>query len=153
MPFNCSIAVCNAIRQRKHASIMNDCFLLDRSGKISRAELKRVLNALNIKASERELQDLMKQMDTDNSGEIDFNEFKIVMGATFFKKHTRSELLGAFKKFDTDNNGYITVDELNEILARLGQPVSRTAVESMIKSLDKTGDGRLSFEEFCTLFD
>ena len=41
---------------------------LDRSGKISKGELKKVLQALNIKATDHELQQLMGQMDSDNSG-------------------------------------------------------------------------------------
>ena len=63
------------------------------------------------------------------------------------------ELLSAFKKFDTDGNGYISVRELNDILTRMGRHLSRNEVEGMIKSLDTSGDGKLSFEEFCRLFD
>ncbi len=110
--------------------------LLDHSGKISKLELKKVLQALNIKANDNELQQLLSQMDTDNSGEVDFNEFKKVMGATFFKKYSKQELHAAFKKFDEDNNGYITTNELNHILTRMGRHISRADTEAMIKSLD-----------------
>jgi len=92
-------------------------------------------------------------MDTDNSGEIDYNEFKKVMGDSFFKKYSKQELLGAFKKFDTDGNGFITSRELHEILSRMGRHLSRSEVEAMIKALDTSGDGKLSFDEFCRLFD
>lgn len=125
----------------------------DHSGRISKNELKKVLTALNIKVSDKELQQLMKQMDRDGSGDIDYSEFERVMAGAFFKKYSRQELLSAFKKFDTDNNGYISPKELGEILSRLGRHVSRTDVEAMIHSLDTSGDGKLSFEEFCKLFD
>jgi Ca2+-binding EF-hand superfamily protein len=92
-------------------------------------------------------------MDTDNSGEIDYDEFKQVMGGSFFKKHSKQELLGAFKKFDADGNGFITTKELNDILNRMGRHLSRNEIEAMIKSLDTSGDGKLSFDEFCQLFD
>lgn len=92
-------------------------------------------------------------MDTDKSGEIDYDEFKKVMADCFFKKHSRQELLQAFKKFDTDGNGYITTKELSDIMARMGRHLSRHDVEAMIKSLDTSGDGKLSFDEFCRLFD
>src|SRR5438132_1075759 len=78
------------------------------SGRISKLELKQILQALHIKANDHEVQQLMSQMDSDNSGEIDFNEFKKVMGASFFKKYSKQELQAAFRKFDEDNNGYIT---------------------------------------------
>ena len=125
----------------------------DHSGKISKSELKKVLQALNIKASEKELGQLMAQMDADNSGEIDYNEFKNVMGASFFKKHSRQELQVAFKKFDADGNGFISTKELGDILSRLGRRLSQRDIEAMVKSLDTSGDGKISFDEFCQLFD
>jgi calmodulin len=126
---------------------------LDHSGRISRTELKRVLHALNIKATDKELQHLMTLMDTDNSGDIDYNEFKKVMADSFFRKHSRQELLSAFKRFDTDGNGYITSEELNHILSRMGRHLSRHEIDAIIKSLDTSGDGKLSFDEFCRLYD
>lgn len=108
---------------------------------------------MNIKANDNEVQQLLSQMDSDNSGEVDFNEFKKVMGATFFKKYSKQELQTAFKKFDADNNGYITTTELNHILTRMGRHISRDDVEAMIRSLDSSGDGKISFDEFCKLFD
>jgi calmodulin len=95
----------------------------------------------------------MTLMDTDNSGEIDYNEFKKVMADSFFRKYSKQELLGAFKKFDTDGNGFITSRELDELLSRMGRHLSRHEIEAMIKTLDTSGDGKLSFDEFCKLFD
>lgn len=92
-------------------------------------------------------------MDSDKSGEIDFQEFKKVMGSSFFKKYSKQELQAAFKKFDADNNGYITTTELSHILSRMGRHLSRQDVDAMIKSIDTSGDGRISFDEFCKLFD
>ncbi|CAF3993256.1 unnamed protein product [Rotaria magnacalcarata] len=130
-----------------------DLFDTDHSGKISKSELKHVLNALHIKANEHELTQLLSQMDADHSGEVDFNEFKTVMGASYFKKCSTQELHAAFKKFDEDGNGYITGNELDHILSRMGRHLSRTEIEAIVKSLDKSGDGKISFDEFCKLFD
>jgi calmodulin len=126
---------------------------LDHSGKISKLELKKVLHALHIKANDNELQQLLNQMDSDHSGEIDFNEFKTVMGGSFFKKHSKQELQAAFKKFDEDGNGYITANELNHILSRMGRHLSRQDIDAMVKSLDSSGSGKISFDDFSKLFD
>ena len=150
MPLNCSIAVGQNERNRLIDILL---FAADRSGKISKAELRKVLQALNIKADESQLKQLMAQMDADNSGEIDFNEFKKVMGESFFKKHSKQELQTAFNKFDADGNGYITSNELNQILSRMGRHLSRADIDAMVKSLDSSGDGKISFDEFCKLFD
>lgn len=126
---------------------------LDHSGRVSRIELKKVLQALKINATDAEVQQLLTQMDSDNSGEIDFNEFKKVMGASFFKRYSQQELQSAFKKFDADNSGYITSHELSYILSRMGRHLSRNEIDAMVKSLDSSGDGKISFDEFCKLFD
>ncbi|CAF5055123.1 unnamed protein product [Rotaria magnacalcarata] len=92
-------------------------------------------------------------MDTDHSGEIDFNEFKTAIGASYFKKHSTQELRAAFKRFDEDGNGYITGNELNHILSRMGRHLSRAEIEAIVKAFDTSGDGKISFDEFCELFD
>lgn len=115
--------------------------------------MKKVLDALNIKATDAELSQLMKQMDSDGSGEIDFQEFKNVMAGSFFKKYSKTELQAAFKKFDRDGNGFISGQELDYILTRMGRHLTRADIEAMVKSLDSSGDGRISFDEFSKLFD
>jgi Ca2+-binding EF-hand superfamily protein len=128
-------------------------YSLDHSRQISRAELEKVLHALNIKPNADELKQLMATMDSDNSGEIDFNEFKKVMAGSFFKKYSKKELEAAFRKFDTDGSQYITAQELQHILTRMGRSLNRSDIEAMIKQVDSSGDGKISFEEFCHLFD
>ena len=92
-------------------------------------------------------------MDTDGSGDIDFQEFKRVMGDVFFRKHSRKELEAAFKKFDTDGSGYISTKELQDVMSRMGRHISRQEVEAMLRKIDENGDGKVSFDEFCKLMD
>ncbi|CAF1086390.1 unnamed protein product [Rotaria sp. Silwood1] len=135
---------------------LRDAFNLfdsDHSGRISKSELKRVLHALNIQADDHEVQQLLSQMDTDRSGEIDYREFKNVMAASFFKKYSKHELQAAFKRFDADNNGYITGNELSHILTRMGRHLTREDIEAIVRSVDSSGDGKISFGEFCKIFD
>jgi calmodulin len=148
-----SIVVCIKAKQNNSYFIYFPYYILDGSGNISRPELKKVLQALHIHASENELTHLLSAMDTDHSGEINFDEFKKVMAASFFKKHAEQELHAAFNKFDEDGNGFITASELNHIMSRMGRHMSRSDIEAIIKSVDTTGNGKISFEDFCKLFD
>jgi calmodulin len=47
----------------------------DHSGSISSREMKQVFRALEIQASDTEIQQIIKQMDTDGNNEISFEEF------------------------------------------------------------------------------
>jgi Ca2+-binding EF-hand superfamily protein len=35
----------------------------------------------------------------------------------------------------------------------MGRHLSKKEIEAMVKSLDSSGDGKISFDEFCNLFD
>lgn len=109
--------------------------------------------ALNIKATDREVQVLMKQMDTDNSGDIDYREFRNAMAPAFCKKYSRQDLLNAFKRFDINGDGYISTSELDTILTGMGRQISRRQLQTLVATYDRNGDGKLSFDEFSRLFD
>lgn len=74
------------------------------------------------------------------------------MAETFFKKPTQEELRAAFRQFDQDGSGYIQVQELSNIMNKMGRHVSKAELEAMINSIDSSGDGKISFEEFQRLF-
>ena len=72
------------IKNNHQIFFFSNYILVDRSGQISKRELKNVLKALQIKVDDKELQVLLNQMDVNRSGEIDFNEFKAVMAEKYF---------------------------------------------------------------------
>jgi|UniRef100_A0A7S4GHN0 Ca2+-binding EF-hand superfamily protein len=54
-------------------------FDINGDGKISHQELKMVLDQIDTKLSHEELMKMVRELDTDHSGNIDYNEFKIMM--------------------------------------------------------------------------
>ena len=83
---------------------------------------------------------------------MEFEEFCRVMGEKFFRKYSQEELRVAFEKFDQDRSGFIQAKELQTIMNKMGRHVSKAEVEGMVKALDTSGDGKISFEEFAQLF-
>lgn len=74
------------------------------------------------------------------------------MAATFFKHYSQEELRLAFRQFDRDGSGYIQARELEDIMQQMGRRFNKQEVEAMVNSLDKSGDGKISFDEFVVLF-
>jgi len=85
-------------------------------------------------------------------GQIEFGEFCRVMGETFFKKYSENELRVAFRQFDQDGSGYIQANELENIMDKMGRHYNKSQIDSIVNSLDTSGDGKISFEEFVKLF-
>ncbi|CAF1110565.1 unnamed protein product [Rotaria sordida] len=125
----------------------------DRSGTISSSELQQVLTALNFKPTDSLLRKIMKEMDIDGNGTIEFEEFIRVMGSVYERKFTENEMRQAFKCFDTDNSGYITVEELRKVLRQLNQNISEQRIIDALAQIDIDHDGKISFEEFVHLFE
>lgn len=54
-------------------------FDADGNGKISKSEMKELMKKLGQKLSDEEIEAMMNEVDSDKSGEIDFQEFKTMM--------------------------------------------------------------------------
>lgn len=72
-------------------------FCRDRSGFISRKEIKQSFRDLDIRASEDEIEVVINQMDTDRDGNISFEEFSRVMARNYYKKHSKDLIKEAFR--------------------------------------------------------
>nr|ACY78680.1 calcium-dependent protein kinase 1 [Panax ginseng] len=121
----------------------------DNSGTITYEELKSGLARLGSKLSEAEVQQLMEAADVDGNGTIDYIEF---ITATMHRhKLERDEhLYKAFQYFDKDSSGFITRDELESAMKEYGMGDEAT-IKEIISEVDTDNDGRINYEEFCTM--
>lgn len=88
------------------------------------------MRSLGHNPSERELSDMINEIDKDRNGHIDFEEFLEMMtrstlgGAGSGKSpanEEEEELRQAFRVFDKDGNGTISEKELREVMKSLGE--------------------------------
>ncbi|KAL5775357.1 hypothetical protein ACOSP7_012914 [Xanthoceras sorbifolium] len=121
----------------------------DNSGTITYEELKTGLSRLGSRLSETEVKQLMEAADVDGNGTIDYIEF---ISATMhrYRLERDEHLFKAFQYFDKDNSGYITRDELETAMKEYGIGDESTIPE-IISEVDTDNDGRINYEEFCTM--
>ncbi|KAJ0500111.1 putative EF-hand domain-containing protein [Helianthus annuus] len=120
-------------------------------GKISISELGSILAALGggSVTPENELKVVMAEIDTDNDGFIDLQEFIAFQNRGCNGSDCdNKELREAFDLYDQDKNGKISANELFSVLKSLGEKCSLKDCRKMIKSVDVDGDGCVNFEEF-----
>ena len=125
-----------------------ELFDKDRDGAINNKELGTVMRNLGQNPSEEELKEMIKEIDLDGNGVIDFNEFLYLMVKKMNGNDTEEELLEAFKVFDRDGEGYVTSHELRSVMTSLCEGTTQEEVEEMIKEADIDGDGQVDYQEF-----
>lgn len=94
--------------------------------------------------------------DADGNGEVDFKEF--IQGVSQFsvKGDKLSKLKFAFRIYDMDNDGFISNGELFQVLKMMvGNNLKDTQLQQIVDRTivfaDKDEDGKINFEEFCTV--
>lgn len=96
-----------------------------------------------------DMMEIMKGLDTDESGSIDYTEF--IAATITQKQYLKKEVMwAAFRVFDRDGDGFITRAELGTLLK---EDPDIALIENMMKEVDTDGDGSISFEEFCTMLE
>lgn len=68
-----------------------------------------------------QVQNIIKSVDADNSGTIEFDEFLCLMSDPKFSHLAKDEHRHAFEMFDKDGSGHISVAELKHAFRSLGE--------------------------------
>lgn len=128
-------------------------FLFDKNGDktITTKELEMVLRTLGSNPTEIELQDMINEVDKDESGTIDFSEFVAMMATKVKEVDSEGKMLETFRIFDVDNNGFISAAELRHVMTNLGERLTDDEVDEMIKVADADKDGKISYQDFVTV--
>merc|ERR1711974_156176 len=130
----------------KEAFALFDC---DRDGEISVEELGKVMRTHGFDPTEEDLKDMIRNVDTNANGAIDFNEF-IEMMVKGRGHSVEDDVVHAFKVFDRDGDGLISEEELRLTMTNLGEALTEAEVRHMIAEADM-GDGKINFAEFSRL--
>ncbi|XP_059161696.1 neo-calmodulin-like isoform X2 [Physella acuta] len=118
----------------------------DNSGTLDVHELRNLLRAGNSNMTDTQIADAFVYFDgPQGDRRITLDEF--VKGLKKLEDFI-SKLAQLFKQYDSDNSGFLDKNELRKILEASGHKFTDPEVNEILKNADKSGDGKISFEEF-----
>ncbi|VAI13242.1 unnamed protein product [Triticum turgidum subsp. durum] len=127
----------------------------DGDGCITAEELSTVIRSLGQSPTPEELRDMVRDVDADGNGTIEFAEFLALMSRkadadadAADAADPEEELREAFRVFDKDHDGHISKAELRHVMISLGEKLTDEEVDGMIQEADLDGDGLVNFDEF-----
>ena len=112
-------------------------------------------NIISQHVTDNEVTELIKQVDYDNDGKLNFEEFISWNRQCFINQMTID-----FQKIDLDSNGYLTKNEIKNWLIQLKKDgitenyndenikISEEELDDLCYELDINGNGRISLNEF-----
>lgn len=125
---------------------------------ISSKELGKVMKMLGQNPTEKDLREMIEEVDIDGSGTIDFDEFCLMMYRQMqaeeeakIPERDEKELSEAFRLFDLDGNGFIDWDELKAAMIGTGECIENWEVDDMMSDGDKNNDWQIDYEEWLSM--
>ena len=114
--------------------------------KITKAELYKAYKEAKIPITQKELDGIIKSIDFDNNGNIDYEEF-IRMCIPKEKLFTAENLENAFLLFDKDKKGFITPDEIIDFI-QSNKKIDNKVKQKMKDEILEIADEIIDVDEF-----
>ena len=106
------------------------------------------MQSLGFEAKNQTIYQMITDIDKDDSGEIDFDEFLMLMTSRLAGGDTKDDIQKIFELFDDDKTGYISLQNLKRVANELGEQMNDAELLEMIERADSDQDGQISPEEF-----
>eukprot|EP01038_Epipyxis_sp_PR26KG_P009991 gene9991-13443_t len=125
----------------------------DGGGTITKVELAELMETLGIDASPEEIDQMISEIDQDGNGDIDFEEFVIVMSRKVNASYTADQVKTAFKVFEAPNRpGYIKPDQLVKALCTYGtEKLSIDQAQELVSQLEVDSNGHINYVDYINM--
>jgi Ca2+-binding EF-hand superfamily protein len=125
----------------------------DNGGSIDVDELKDALESLGQVVTEESIQALVDEVDEDGSGEIEFDEFLVLMSRQILNSDVVYDCEKAFDIWDSDHDGRITVEQVRSVFQRLPERPTEDEISELIDIADSDRDGMINFDDLMNMLD
>ena len=124
----------------------------DGNGYIDASELFTTMQMLGSAATHEHVHEIIKSMDVDGSGTIEFEEFLVIMARRIITTQGEMELEQALLLFKPDESGRVPCVDIRTMLGAYGeQPLEPDELEELLRLADPGGTGYCTVEALRSL--
>jgi Ca2+-binding EF-hand superfamily protein len=117
-------------------------------------ELPKLIGDIGVILNKTELNELIRLLDTDGSGEISYDEFLYQMAPPLNEERIKW-INKAFDKLDVDGSGQVSIQDVQAVhnpksseLVRMGKTTANAIFANLLRSYDEDSDGLITRDEF-----
>lgn len=126
--------------------------MLDSTGTnvITAPSVGTALRAIGQNPTEAELQEMVREANLDDNGNLGIDEFMRLIGTRGLKTEAEmeEELEQALGVFDKNGEGCIDAAEFKVTLRTLGEPVDEDDIAEILRVAEVAGDGKINYYDF-----
>lgn len=110
----------------------------DHSNTIDINELKDAMRSLGVHMTKLAVEELMKRVDKDGSGQLEKGEFTALMSEIMQKRNAKEEMRKVFRYYDNDDDGSITAENIWQAadILELEDELTELSVQKMLEMGD-----------------
>eukprot|EP00457_Paulinella_chromatophora_P011269 gb/GEZN01011401.1/.p2 GENE.gb/GEZN01011401.1/~~gb/GEZN01011401.1/.p2 ORF type:complete len:161 (+),score=42.26 gb/GEZN01011401.1/:159-641(+) len=134
-----------------------ECFAVfdaNQDGAIDEKELLKAITSLGGGATDKEIKDIMNDIEPNGGGVMHFPNFLVMMA----RKQDRmqdgddeKEMREAFALFDPTGKKKVSKDDIKRVLTTVGEKLTDAEVDEMLKMADKDNDRMLNWGDFSAI--
>jgi calmodulin len=125
----------------------------DGGGSITAVELGELMDTLGIDASPEDIEHMIKEIDQDGNGDIDFEEFVAVMSRKVNATYTSDQVKRAFKVFEHNTPpGYVRAETLIKSLTTYcTEKMNIEQAHDLVGQLEIDNNGLINYAEYVNM--
>lgn len=91
---------------------------------------------------------LLSEVDKDNTGQIDFEGYLMVVLNKMVERPSQEDIQKAFRLFDQGQKGRVDFNDLKRIASQIGESITDDEMHEMITEADRSGTGLVGPVDF-----
>ena len=123
-------------------------FDLEGRGSITTKELGPFLKSMGQSYSDKEIQEMIAEVDADEKGTVDFPEILSLLARKMKDSETDAEVKRAFKVFVRQGEEDISIEDLQRVMMNLGDKMTKEEINAIIREADEDENGTIDHDEF-----